>query len=214
MIAVVLFQIYLISILLSLAISIYRWNVSDSSVHTISVLLFITLLSEIITLICRWQGVNFYLVYHIFNPIELWLISIYFLRTLNIKHPNLPYIILVICIIIATINSFFLQSTRTINSYFLLFESFCVIGMSLYGMYYILKTEQIVSIVTYPHFWIFSCLLLYASSTFLFWGYFQRFFEEHWEYANALMYIQAGVNIITYLLLGLTIFFTCKPKAL
>lgn len=167
-ITIVVGPLILIFALLSGLIT-YRYL--DKSAKTILVLVALTLLVEQLATFFAYKFHNTNYVYGLFNPIQLYLILLYYNYSIDKFYGNnIAKIIGIICCILGLVNYFFIQSPEKMNNFFLLFESIIVIGFSLYAFYRMLLVDDNLILTHQPHFWITSIFLFFWTITFFIWG--------------------------------------------
>lgn len=150
-------------------------------------------------------------VYNIFSPIELFLIALYFQERIDwLKKRKIGIYIGCVGIIFAICNSIFWQPINTINSIFLLFEGFVIIGLCVFSYYQLMLHRQ--PIISNVHFWFTTIFLFYWSCLFSYWGMYDMLLTELNSYMNPATYILWIVNIVSYLGLA-TIFLFYKKIA-
>lgn len=197
------FIIYLIIITLSLSIGLIKYNQIDSASKVIVVLLAITLISEAIAKYAAIKYQNNMPVYHFFNPIELFTISIYFNRNIEyFKKHSIGIYIGLFGILMSVLNSLFFQPINTLISYFLLFEGFCIIFMSLFS-YRSMFEDIEMNVVRNPHFWFSSIFLFVSGITYSNWAlysYIGVLMIKIMPFLNILLFI---VGVISYASFGL-----------
>ncbi len=164
------FVIYLTAITLSLFIGLLRHKQIDYPSKVLVLLLAVTLISETTSIYVGWKYNNNMPVFHIFSPIELFIISIYFNRSIDYfsKH-NIGIYIGLTGLFLSTLNTVFIQDIKTLNSYFLLFEGFCIIFMSLFSYRQMFEDIEM-NVMHNPHFWYSSIFLFISGTTYSSWA--------------------------------------------
>jgi uncharacterized membrane protein YsdA (DUF1294 family) len=156
--------------LLALVMSLYNWKYLKKPDKWISLLLFATFVSESLAYYFRVRFYNNMYVYHIFNPLQLIIISQYFADAVPaLRKRRVGLWIGIAVIVLAIFNAAYLQPLDTFPSVLLLFEGFCIIILSLLSFYGILYKEDI-KIARNAQFWISALFLIFWSFTFLMWG--------------------------------------------
>jgi len=208
----VCFYIYL-SILFSgsiLGYAIYKYL--DNKGKIINFLLSITFLSETLAIIMTKIHKRHTAVYHIYNIIEIIIISLYFMQAVE-KANQRKYILWIIVFWSAIgFGNMLIQPITSLNSNMLIIECITIVPMALYSLYKILLDDKIMNVTAYPHFWIWTCFLLYQCSTYFFWAFFDILILKS-HYRNALIQAQIIVNILAYAGIGLSFFLYPKMKA-
>lgn len=138
------------------------------------------------------------LLYHVYSPIELLIICLYFNEKIqSLKRFHIGIAIGVLGFIIASINIIFVQPYNTINSIFLVYEGFCVIALSLYSFYRLALDET--ELTRSSQFWFTTILLIYWSTVFIYWGMFPLLITT---LKTSMAKITTGmrlINIFTYI---------------
>jgi len=188
-----------------------RFKFFDGPTKILLLLISIETINEIIAFFFAKEYNNNYPVYNIYSLIELFIISLYFNFSIDLfRKWNIGVYIGIIGIIVGLINLYYLQSINTFNSYFMLFEAFCIIGMALFAFFrLLLKYEQLV-LLQYPHFWFITFLLLFWSVTFLLWGCYKILIDK---LGSRMWIVNMGlwiVNLIMYA--GIGVVFLLYPK--
>jgi hypothetical protein len=200
-----LLLIYFITIILAAAIAFINYKRFDRATKMLSILLVITMISELISRYCAVHYKNNNFIFHIFNVIELYLLTLYFTEALKIKSIKVIAIsAALIYPLLATLNCIYAQPISTLNSNFIMFESFLVIIMSLYSLYKIFMNDSISVILKYPSFWFSTFLFLYFSCTFLFWPFIKLLYIQKSNYYDWAINLQLVLNIISYAGMGIT----------
>jgi len=207
------FYTYLVVLLIAIAIGLFCYNNFDAPIKLIFFLLIITFISESVTIVTTRYINDKDSVYHFYSIIEIIITTLYFLQRLRLNHSKaIMWIASTVWLLMGIINMYF-QPLNTLNSNMLLAESITIIGMSLYSLYKILLDERITSVMTYSHFWIWTCFLLYQCSTFFFWAFFDDLILHQTKYKFALLAIQGLVNIVVYCGIGLSFLLFSKVKS-
>ena len=169
-------------------------------------------IAELCTLPLSYLKINKCPVYHLYNPIEIFLVTLYFFKTAKIKtHKYYIAIAAIIWPAIAILNCLYFQPIDAVNSYFILLECFVIIFMGLFTLYKIFVDDTITNIIAYPHFWIWVSLLIYSTATFFFWTYLPIMIKNakithNFYYIDMLEIFQAIVNIFSYSVIGFAFF--------
>ncbi len=198
---------YLAILTLLNILCLMRWNHFAKGEKTIAVVLFTTLLSEVASLYMAFRWHNNLPVYHFFNPIQFFLLSLYFNCSIDyFRKRNLGLIIGSLGALLSVMNTLLLQPLNAINSYFLLFEGTAVAIYCLTAMHEILLDEHHLP-YRFAHFWITICCLLFWSSTFTGWGLYELlrnddivtlYFDKILTTANFVFYTGIGLTLVFY----------------
>jgi hypothetical protein len=155
-----------------------RWKYLGAAEKLVGFLILITIISEVIALAFKKLFGNNLPVYHFFSPIELFVISLYFYKSLHLSAVRrLAIIIGILGFPLALLNALLLQPLHTINSYFLLFEGTAIIFYSLCSLYVFFIRDDLHPL-KHAHFWIAGSLLIYWVFTFSGWAVYS-FLESH-----------------------------------
>jgi hypothetical protein len=128
-------------------------------------------LAELLAYIAMKRWHNNLLVYHLYSPFELLLISLYFHRTVAaLKRTKFALFAALIAIPTAILNALYFQDPATTpNSYFVLLEGTFIIIFALLSFFQILMHEERLPIHS-AQFWITSSLIVFWSLTYMGWG--------------------------------------------
>jgi len=161
--------IYLTVLFITVGLAIYRWRILSTADRFMCLLLFATLIAEGFSNFLARTGNNF-LTYHFYTPIELFLISLYFDRSIRFRRPYFIGLIVGISgIILSIINTSYFQPYDQFNSYILLLDA-CVIVIFCFLSFYRLLIKEDAVPVKMAHFWLTICFLFFSSFTFVFYG--------------------------------------------
>lgn len=185
-------------LVLSVIAGIINFRVYDTGVRILLFLLTITLVSELMSLFLLETKERRYTAYHFYNVMELSVLSLYFLKVTGLYKLWRFLSLAVLFIVAGILNAVYLQPIHTLNSNFLSLESFLVICMSLYSIYKMLLNDEIDNIAFYPHFWISAFLLLYFSTTFVYWSFIKMLYATRSPYYTLAEYIEIIMNIVCY----------------
>jgi len=206
------FYLCLIVILINIIIIFYKRRYLGSSLKIIGCLLFFTLCSEIIALVVKNRYATKAPVYHFFSILELFLIMMYFYFSI---YDTRKIIVMVLCAIFCLAlgigNLFYFQSLMDYNTNMLMLECVLIIGMALFAMFKILLRDDIINILSYPHFQIWAALLFLWSSTFFFWAFLDYLKNNNPIYYEMIAKSQVFVNLLFYTYLGF-VFAKLKTK--
>jgi hypothetical protein len=174
------------------------------------ILLILTLSSEIMAYIWAVKFRNNFPVYHIFAPIQLFFVSMYFHYSVDsLSKSKIAIYIGLSGGILAAVNTIFFQPITTLNSYFLLFEGLCTIFLSLYAFNKMFINDNL-NILSIPHFWFTLILLTFWSITYISWGVYEFMRAKQMNALYIMGAVLWAINIITYLGIGFVFFFISK----
>lgn len=210
-----LLEVYLILLVGVSIIGLLRFNILDTPTRIISILIAITAISETFAHILSITTGNNLIVYHIYNPIQFLLVSLYLSSTTTILRKNNKGISIGITgVIISILNSAYLQSPQDdFNSNFLIVESILIIGMTLIYFYDFLNREQTSKNITSIDFWISCLLLVFWSFTFFNWlaeATMPKVIAANIEWVRYLNWV---INMITYGGIGYLLLFYKKASS-
>lgn len=192
------YSIYLSIVLCAFIASIANRRFLKPSDKYISYLLLCSMTSEIIGLYCIKRYQNNMAVYHFYSPVELFLTALYFQKRIPwLEQRKIGLYIGSLGVIVAICNIVFWQPLHTINSIFLLFEGFTIIGLSLFSFYQLALHRE--SIISNTHFWFTTIFLVYWSCIFSYWGMYNFFLKELSPYMKSMTYILWAINILGYM---------------
>lgn len=198
------FRLYSCLIILSIAtiLAMIRFRSLDKGGRIFCLLLFLTFISEHTAYwLARTKGNNI-LVYHLYNPVEFFMLALYFNETIDIfKKKKIGIYIGIAALLLGVVNSLYIQHIDEINTYYLLFEGLCIISISLFSFYQIMLKDTYTSPIKDPHFRISFLLLFYWCITFISWGVYETVTVD--KHAIIITYILWVANILFYL--GITV---------
>lgn len=205
--------VYLGILTLTTVLGAIRFRTLDKGGRVICLLLVLTLISESIAYLLAFKTGSNIIVYHIYNPIEFFLLSLYFNFTIDIfRRKHVGIYIGFFALLMGVLNSLYIQPITEFNTYYLLFEGLCIISISLFSFYQLMLKDTYTSPVADPHFRISFLLLFYWCITFISWGVYEMVDTAKSNYIIGLILWTA--NIIFYL--GVAIVFLLykrKPVA-
>lgn len=157
-----------------------------------------TFISEAIATFFAVKYHNNIVVFHVYNPIQTVLLSLYFNFSIEkFNKKNIGWIIAGFAVAFSIINSVFIQSIfKVFNSNVLIVESFLVIGMCLYSFYDLLLGDELIEIFSYKRFWYTALLLTFWSFTFCYWLVWHALFEST---ANNIQWLGVMIWVINVL---------------
>lgn len=175
-------------------------------------LLVSTLVSEYIADVLAIKYGNNMVVYHVYAPLHLFLVSLYFNQSIpSFGERHIGWYIGIVGCLVGLANSAFLQPVAVLNSYFLLFAGFVIISMCLYAFYKILENDDI-GTLNNPNFWFSFILLFFWSVTYLNWSVYQLLSKVVVEYMALVGFALPVISAITYFGFGLVFLLYPKTK--
>ncbi len=190
-----------------------RYRYFDKAVQIILLLLSLSLCTEMAAYILVKINHVFVkgVIYHMYSIIEVILITAFFLESIKpYQHKILIVISIVFWLCAGLVNIMFFQSLDSLNTKFLMLESFSIITMSLYYIYWLLRNTLVENIFRYPHFWIAVLQLLLWSGTFFFWAFIRVLYSDRWPYIDNVITAHALLLLLTYC--GFFFIFFYYPK--
>lgn len=201
---------YLPLLFLTALLAIYRWQILSKADKWICVLLVVTLIQECISTYIGLIKLDNFFAYHVYTFIELFLIALYFDRSIGFRKPYFYGIIIgVTGIILSLVNTFYFQSTQKFNSYFLLFEQCVIISLCLLSFYRLLLREDVVP-SKMTHFWVAICFLFYSSLTLANNGLYAAVIGYDTQLSRILNWTREIANLLFYL--GIAVVFVRYKK--
>ena len=167
-------------------------------------------INEILVYISKRFHFNTMPLYHVYCVVEFFIITLFFLNTVNFSRKRLY--ILLSAIVLPTLgycNLVFLQPKTGLNSNMFILESMCVIAMSLYSLYTILADDFVTVVHNDPYFWFWVFFLVLYSGTFFFWAYIVPI-SKNVKLMDIAQNIQVIINICVYVGIGSVFFFYPK----
>jgi hypothetical protein len=150
-------------------------------------------------------------IYHCYSIVEIVLVTLFFLEAVKpYRHGKLKIIAVVLWPVAGILNVMLLQPVISLNTNILMLESFSIITMSLYLIYWLLKKNSNENIVKNPHFQLAIVWLVYWSGTFFFWGFIKVLYSDRLPYLNTAITLQSILLLVTYI--GFLLIFLFYPK--
>ncbi len=207
-----LVTVYLALLAVVSMLTLNKGTKNDATANFFRLYMLVTTVSEGVSFFLYLNGEYNVIVYHIYNPIQLLILSAYYNQIISFFKPKgIGYAIGVTGLLISIVNSLFIQQpTTSLNSYFIIIEALFVISMTLCYFYDFLNTKHITKHFTTPDFWISCLLLLFWSFTFFRW--LASLSMPGVVSANIyyILYMMWAINIITYTGFGLVFLFYRK----
>jgi len=207
--AEIFFYIYLCVLPVSVIIGFIKYRKLHKPERIILLLLCFTVISEALTRIIDIHKKN--VVYHFYDVCEIFLMTLFFLNTLNIVHKKVVLLfILLFWGTIELINTMLYQPIYQFNSNICMLEGITVIGMALYVMYKFLMNDSITIILKHSLFWLWTLFLIMWVCTLFFCPIIGILENEKSPYLNLMECIQAIINIIVYIGIGVVFWISDK----
>jgi len=166
------FIVYLIFLVVTFITILSKRTVLTKADKWIYYLISLVLLQEAIAFFAAEKYQNNFATYHIYSPIELYVICRYFGESVTLlRRRKIGIKVGIAGIVISILNTVFLQPLSSANTYFLLFESCVVIILCLFSLLEVILAQDKNPYVL-SGFWLTLCFLFYWSITFVGWGLF------------------------------------------
>lgn len=206
-------KIYSVIVIIAIAMlcGIYNYKKLDGASKVLLLMITIGFINEVTAyMFAKFYGNNMK-VYNSYSIVELFILSVYFNKSIPIfRKWHLGIYIGFIGIIVGVIDFSFLQSLSSFSTTYLLFEGFCIILMALVAFYYLLLNRDDLRIYNYPHFWFTSILLFFWTVTYVTWGIFPIIHSR--KNVQLIASFLSLVNIISYSAIALVFLFYPKMK--
>lgn len=173
------FGIYLSVLIFAFGSSMRKFSRLSTALKFIVILLGYTIVTECIALYLAYKYQQNLIVYHIYVPVSLGLIAFYFHFSFQkLRKRGIGYLVTAGGIIVALVNSLYLQPVPNLDSNATLFAGLCIIILSLYCFYRIYLDDNNLHFVRSAEFWLSLLFLFYYGTTFLLFGFMQYFGAE------------------------------------
>ncbi len=202
---------YYALMLLSLFLLIVRWKKLDSQVHIFSGLLLLAFITEKVHDTFYPQPVSKY-VYHIYQTLEMLLLSYYYYFLFQIKR-NRHFVLTGVLIYLTYYSYYFIYSYQNLVTHKkndMEVESFFIITFSVLYLIELYQKDQPVILKKHPHFWIVIANLMFYSITLFFYAFQHYLLTNHFAAENyrQLYIIPKISNLVLYLLYSIA--FVCN----
>lgn len=207
------FLVYLAVLFFSFGCSLWYYSHMHTALRILTVLLGLSLVSELISAYMAFYYGNNMAVLHVFSPINLAMTALYFnyaVRRLRKHHTG--YLIGAAGILLAVLNTRYLQPLQALDSNFMLFSGACIIGLALFTFYVMFTDNRQVYIARNIHFWLSFIFLIYWCSTFFTWPLFQMLTHLRPDRMAILYVFLWMINVLFYLLIGVLILLYMPKK--
>lgn len=207
--------VYLIILGVDVTIGLLKYNILDRPLRVMFWMLFFCLVSEIVSSFLYTRIHTKAPVYHFFSIVELTTLTYYFLFIIKAKPPKwLLVFIPAVSILLGLSNLLFFQPLRVYNTNMLLIESVVISGMALYALFVIMKRDEILDLISYPHFRISIAVLILWTATFFFWAFLSYLKKSSPDYYRIVALGQSMLNIATYSFIGYAYYKYKRPLKL
>ncbi|MBS1689380.1 MAG: hypothetical protein JSS96_11690 [Bacteroidetes bacterium] len=185
--------------LAALGIGLYNFRKFDRGSKIIWFLLLTETLNESLAQYMAAKYHNNIAVYNVYSLIEFSIVCWYFNNVIDyFSKYNLGFYIGLTGVIFGVIDMTLIQPIDMLNSFFLFFEGFCIIGMCLFAFFRLLLKDEELRIFRYHHFWFISIFLFFWCITYLSWGLYNILGTNFSQYIPIITVLIWIVNIITY----------------
>jgi hypothetical protein len=197
---------------LSAIICLYLFNYTFKDFLFIALLIFVSIVTEIISYIMiKYLDMSNLLIYNIHTILELFLISAFYYQNLEGIKLKKSIIIFNLLFLTYQIIELKIKSKNSLNEVSLIFESLYVIVFSILTFYQILHKKFQKNLFDSSIFWFNSAFLIYFSGNLFIYlfsaflnNYYKKVFHEMWGYHSIL-------SIILYSLISIG-FWKTKPS--
>ncbi|RZL20417.1 MAG: hypothetical protein EOO89_00240 [Pedobacter sp.] len=205
------FKLYIAAVAIAFACSLFRLRVTGRAFRTLSALLGITLVAESVAHYYAMVYHNNLAVYHVYTPALLILTAIYYHQASPLlRKYNMGFAISILAVIMAIVNSLYLQPIHTFNSNYVLFTGFCIISMALTTFYQYYTDNKEINLTRNPEFQVSLVFLFYWSSTFISYAFHEVLPVREFHKVYWFIWL---VNMATYSSLALIfIFYPKQPE--
>jgi hypothetical protein len=199
---IVFWILYLPLLLIVAGIALSKWKILSTADRWMAALLLVTVAQECLSRFLASNGNNFRS-YHIYTPIELFFISMYFDRSIAFRHAyRLGGIIAVVGFILAFVNVLYFQPFDRFNSYFLMFEACVILSFCMLSFYRLLIRDDVVP-GKMTQFWLTLCFLFYSSLTFVIYGLYGAMIGHKSSLSNIFGFTLFFANFSLYFGIGI-----------
>lgn len=191
-------------VVIPLIIGIIRKTYLYKTTLTIFILLAVTFFIEIVNIFCSLRGINNMFIFDLFTPVEFILFALFYKSFFDtITKSYIHYIIIVLFLVTAAFDTFFINDLLTINNFSDSIECIVFILYSLIAFFFIMKRLMYENLLNTSFFWINIAILIYFAGNlflFLFSSHLQQ--NDHAQYL-ALYNIHSVTNILYYILISI-----------
>ncbi len=156
-------------------------------------------------------GVNNMPLFHVYTLLEFLLIFLIYRIYYNKKNLGFVGLLGGGTILYIIINSIFIETIFTFNSYAKMVESAALIFLSMIWFMNVFREMKIEKLSEHPMFYISTGVLLYFSGNFFIFTYYNVVADQDWRLMNEIWNIHSVLNIVFNLLLA-TALWKMRPK--
>ena len=197
------YNIYLVFLAATLVAGMFRYRYFSRRISVVFYLVCFSAISEVVSTVCGYFLETKAPIYHFTCLISLFIISVYFIKTIFQVHKNKYFYISGLSILGIGIVNLFFQGLLSLNTNTLILRGFLVILMALYALYQMLINDNILEPQRNPDFYIWVSLLILYGGTYFFWSYIKILSNDGYgKYQDLAKYIQMTINIFAYSTIG------------
>lgn len=195
---------YLFVLIIAFGSGVYQWRRLSIADKWLCILLAATILQETIAQLSEKFFHQNFSTYHIYTPIELFIIAFYFDHTIKLFKPyRLAIAIGGSGVVLSVLNTIFLEPFNTINTYFLLTEGCVVIVLCLVSFYKLMVREKI-RLRVMSQFWITTCFLFYWCLTYMNFGLYGNIIGQSTKFGRIFAILLYSTNLVFYIGISIT----------
>ncbi|HTE10238.1 MAG TPA: hypothetical protein VK645_04695 [Chitinophagaceae bacterium] len=206
----VLVILYLFIILVTAGFGLLSFRIAEAAIRVLTILLFITFLSESISVYLPMAGSSNYPVYHFYVIISFWLYSLIYFYLFKAK--NIRFVVLgvpVVFTIFCIVNSMNYQRLNQFPSTNVMVSNITLVIYSLIYLKHLIDSNLFISLRRNAEFWLNSAVLVYFTLQVFIWGIFNYLIKNKMN-INPMINFAVCTSIIFYLVLGLAIYLETK----
>lgn len=179
--------------------TLYRFPSLDKGAKVFSVYVWSAVFCELVAYFFAKKYQTNMPVYGVDCLVEFALISLYFNCVIDVfKAKKIGYYVAGAGVCIGFVNLVFVQGFYALNSYYLVFEGVCIIGMALFSFFRLLLRYDNLRLPRYLHFWIATILIFFWSATFINWSLYGYFMVKYASLGWTIDVSTIIAGIITY----------------
>jgi hypothetical protein len=153
-------------VLLPTFIGVKNFRYQDRDLRSLSLFLILSALTELVAIALFFYKINNFPVLHVFTLIEFGFLSFLYSEHIHKLIPrNFIFTLVIVFTVFSVVNSLFLQSLFTFNTYARGIEFLIILFYAIVHIY-LLNTENSGTLLHMPMFWITLGIILYYASSF------------------------------------------------
>jgi len=204
--------VYFFSLTLSTALGLYRWRRLDIGLKFIVVLLANTLIVEVLTYKMSIAGFEVGLPHKVYSVIESGLITLFFLHSIQQLTKKLIVFVIAIWGVLVVFNALFVAKYLHITNGILTIQALTFTQMALVVLYR-LMVQKSIELLQLPSFWIWSLVMMFYLTTFLYYGLFNEIQAEAPNIYDLVLHLHLLENLVFYFALGIVIFCSADRRS-